>query len=160
MEDTLEIKVFRHNGSTDLHEIWNLSSFDNNGHIHKFSWRSVLTKAHKRHKHALASFTVCALVPLVRVCGHRSLLSFLKGQLLPNELKFTISWRSDLPLRRYLQNNIDFLNTLIFNVFSIFSLFHSLFPFGHSSVKFCLNSMILDIFQQPRRWAIQKCPRF
>ena len=29
------------------------------------------------------------------------------------------------PLRRYLQNNIDFPNTLIFNVFSIFLQFHT-----------------------------------
>ena len=52
------------------------------------------------------------------------------------------------------------LSEYIFNVFSIFSQFHNLFYFGHISVKFCSNSMILDIFQQPRRWAIQKCPRF
>ena len=37
---------------------------------------------------------------------------------------------------------------------------HTLFCFGHISVKFCSNSMILDIFQQPRQRAFQKCPNF
>ena len=60
---------------------------------------------------------------------------------------YRMSWRSELPLRRYLQNNINFLNTYLFNAFSIFSQFHNFFYFGHISVKCCSNSMILDIFQ-------------
>ena len=36
---------------------------------------------------------------------------------------------------------------------------HTLFCFCDISVKFCSNSMILDIFQQPRRRAFQKCPK-
>ena len=36
----------------------------------------------------------------------------------------------------------------------------TLFCFGHIWVKFCSNFMILDIFQQPRRRAFQKCPYF
>ena len=46
-------------------------------------------------------------------------------QLISNELKFQISKRSELLLRRYLQNNIDFLKTLIFNVFFMFSQFRT-----------------------------------
>ena len=38
-----------------------------------------------------------------------------------NWLPHKISWRSNLSLRRYLQNDIDFLKPLIFNVFSILS---------------------------------------
>ena len=56
--------------------------------------------------------------------------------------------------------SLALLNSSLFNVISIFSKFHNLFYFGHISVKFCSFSIILDIFQQPRRWAIQKCPRF
>ena len=37
---------------------------------------------------------------------------------------------------------------------------HTLFCFGHISVKSCSNSMILDIFQQPGQRAFQKCPKF
>ena len=33
------------------------------------------------------------------------------------------------------------------------------FCFGHISVNFWSNSTILDIFKQPKRWAVQKCPR-
>ena len=38
---------------------------------------------------------------------------------------YKISWRSELSLWRYLQNNFDFPNTLIFNLFSIFSQFRT-----------------------------------
>ena len=33
------------------------------------------------------------------------------------------------------------------------------FCFGHISVNFWSNSTILDIFKQPKQWAVQKCPR-
>ena len=46
-------------------------------------------------------------------------------QLISNELKFQISKRSELSLRRYLQINFDFLKALIFNVISISSQFCS-----------------------------------
>ena len=35
---------------------------------------------------------------------------------------------------------------------------HTLFYFGHILVIFCSNSMILDIFHQPRQRGFQKCP--
>ena len=73
-----------------------------------------------------------------------------------------ISWRSQLSLRRYLQNNIDFLNTLIFNVFSIFSQFLNLFHFGHILVKFSIlqwswtffNSQDDELFKNVRIFKI------
>ena len=34
------------------------------------------------------------------------------------------------------------------------------FCFGHILANFCSNQMILDIFKQPKRWAVQKCPRY
>ena len=48
---------------------------------------------------------------------------FTLCQLISNELKFQISKWSELLLRIYLQNNIDFLKTLIFNIISKFSQF-------------------------------------
>ena len=44
------------------------------------------------------------------------LLVLMKFEL--KELKFQISQRSELSLRRYFQTNIDFLKTLIFNLFN------------------------------------------
>ena len=63
-----------------------------------------------------------AFTPRAHASLHGSLVG---GQVLSYKHKFQISLRSELPLRRYLQNNIDFMNTLIFDVFSIFSQFHT-----------------------------------
>ena len=118
-------------------------------------------RVHKLKTRARTLFRECARFHLVRAHLQTDLHEILNlSSQDRNWPPHRISWRSDLPLRRYLQKNIDFLNTLIFNVFSIFSQFHNFSYFGHISVKFCSNSMILDIFQQPRQWALQKCPSF
>ena len=53
-----------------------------------------------------------------------------------------ISWGSELSLRRYLQNNIDFPITLIFNVFSIF------LQFCNSKVKVDNYWIVMEFFEK------------
>ena len=83
MENTLKINVFRktilfckylHNRSSDLYEIWNLSSLDSNAPILRFSWRFLNRDAHERCKHAHAFLShMRTFSPLVRVSVHGSL---------------------------------------------------------------------------------------
>ena len=98
MENTLNIKVFRKTISFCKY-LHNGSSLDSNGPIHQFSWKSIHKNALKRCKRAHMFYRAC-------VRSHRLYSDLYEnlfiGQLLPNELKFQISWRSELLLRRYL----------------------------------------------------------
>ena len=105
MENTLKIKVFiksilfckyLRNGSSDLNEILCGGQLLSCELKVQVSWRSGLKCACTSYKREDSNWSPCKIL-----------------------------WKSELPLRRYLQNNVDFLNTLIFIVFSIFSQFHT-----------------------------------
>ena len=135
MENTLKIKVFiksilfckyLRNGSLDLYEILCGGQLLSCELRFQILWRSVHKWAHTSCKRARAFYRGCARLWLVHAHLSSDLNEIINlSSQDSNWPQYKISWRPELPLRRYLQNNIDFMNTLIFNVFPIFSQFHT-----------------------------------
>ena len=100
MENTLKINVFwktilfckyLHHKSSDLYEIWNLSSLDSNGAIHRFLWRSVHRDAHERRKRARARFIARARV--FATCARLCARIFMKIWIYLNHYLMSLSFK-------------------------------------------------------------------
>ena len=98
------------------------------------------TRAHTRRKRSCARLVttkwVRARLRLVYACVCTDLYEkFVGSSLLSYKLKFQILLRSELSLRRYLQNHTLFKKLSIFNVFSIFSQLYASTSWANARVK-------------------------